>query len=439
MLAGTAALEYWYETGKSFEQLPWIKWPLILLNLGREQTLGSWWTAVLLATAGALLLLISGIRTSGAAPARQVLLPLLGGLVLLGFSLDEEAAFHERVFAANPDDAASAFGSPAPWLLPAIPLAALLLLAWRRLRGRAASWTAVTTWSGIAALCVVPLLKEIETSQYAPGQRPPPLLLLEEGTELLGAWLLLAAGLLLLSTVTGEHQRVLVSFREQLRRRWWLILNVAGIVSVLGTQASLSRYGDYAGDPQSGLAQWWFGSLAAAALAAVAFLARGAAPRTVAHPATALTVIGWSAVVLCVAFGIDGFTWLTVADASLDRVARIVLAVVMGVAGLWLVLTWRLAGLAVAAVSVIVALGHAAASAWEVGALWAATALVHEATLLRGRTRSSMTGAVYPPSVRPPARPAVSSSSVSSAPTPRTGPPVKVKKNTKRPKPKRRR
>jgi hypothetical protein len=213
---------------------------------------------------------------------------------------------------------------------------------------------------------------------------------------------------------------------------------VAGIVSVLGTQASLVRYGDYAGDPQSGLAQWWFGSIAAAALAGTAFLARGAAPRTAAHAAGALTVIGWCALVLCVAFGIDGFTWLTVADASLDLAARIVLALVLGVAGLWLVLTWRLAGFAVAAASVVVALGQAAASAWEVGALWAAAALVHEAAQLRSRARPSAAGAVYPPS-RAPVRPPVTTTSASTAPAPRSGPPAKGKKDAKRSKPGRRR
>lgn len=409
VLAGTAALEYWYESGKTFDQLPWPKWPLILLNLGREQTLGSWLTGALLAAGGVAFLLAAALRRGRAAA-----LPLVGGLALLGFSLDEVAAFHERIFASNPADASSAFDSPVPWLLPVLPVA-LLLRQLLRSRQPGRSRIPLVTWAGVAALCAVPLQQEIENRQYAPGQRPPALLLLEEGTELLGAWLLLAAALLLVRAASGGNPRALTACYEQLRRRWWLLFNVAGVLSVLATQAGYAAYGDYAGDPQSGLPQWWFGSVAAAVLAGTAFRARHSAPRTIAHPVGAVTVIAWTAVLLCVAFGIDAFSWLTVADGSLDRAGRIAVALALGIGGLWLALTWRLAGLAVAAAAVIVALGQAAAGPWEVGACWFAAALVFEATLPPGTARGLAPGAVYPRSSAAPGRLPVSAA-------PRTGP-----------------
>jgi hypothetical protein len=280
-------------------------------------------------------------------------------------------------------------------------------------------------WCGIAVLSTVPLQQQIEISQYPPGGRPPALRLLEEGTELLGAWLLLAAGLLLLRGVISQDTAALRTLREQLGRRWWLVFNVVGILSVLATQTSFSAYGDYAPDPQAGLPQWWLGSLAAGALALTALLARTAAPRTDARPAGALTGLGLAAVALSVAYGIDAFTWMTVADASLDRVLRVCLAVAIGICGLWLLLTWRLAGLMTVIAAVVLALGHAAASAWEVGAWWAAAALVHEATVLRD------TSAPAPP----PAPPAP----VPEVPAPaavRSAPPAKRKrKKSKKAKP----
>jgi hypothetical protein len=380
LLTATGLLDQWFVDGKDFDELPWTKWPLVLLSLGREQTLGAWWTAAVLATAGLLFLYAASRRFS----PKVAFFGLLG-LGLMVLSVDELSGFHERVFSDNADSTASAFAGPGPWMAPLLPVGIVGLLVVRRFRGAELRWEQVALWVGLACLSSVALQEAIETQLYLPGERPTWLLLVEEGSELLGALLVLWAGLVTALAARREPSGVHVPS--------WLVIQVLAIVSVLAAATGEQRYGEYTSDPQSGLVQWWLGSAAALVVAVAAM--RAAHRSTDPHRAGALRVLGGGAAVLAIAYGIDAFTWLSLAGPGFDQGARVAVGVALAGAALWIARDWTLPALICVAAAALVVFGDGAAGPWEIGAWWLAAAALFEAASQRTR-REDVPAPAYP-------------------------------------------
>ena len=370
LLAATGTLDMWFRaSGEDFDAMHAGKWLLVLLALDREQTLGAWWSSAVLAAAAGCFLLVARLRWLSQSRRTPALLALAGGALLLGLSLDELASVHERLLIDDTGGVGRAFDGPGPWLLPFLPAGVLAGLFALRLSGRR---TLTSTWlaaTGALCLSTVGLQEDLEFSLFEAGQRPVWLTLLEEGTELLGSGLLLAAGSMALETARTVRPRLGSGVAVLLGRYGQVLLVVAGAGLVTGTALARAWLGDYAVDEQLGLPQWWAGSTAAAGLSAAAVLQ---SKRERDRPRQALQFLSAAAGVAAIVLGTDAFTWAQVAAKWGDPALRTLVALALATPAVLLVSAYRVSGALVALAAGAILVGEGAAGAAEVALLWLA-------------------------------------------------------------------
>jgi hypothetical protein len=369
LLVGTAVCAVLWSGPGEFEAGGWAKWPAFQLMLAREATLAAWWSGMVLAGAGVLFGLTAAAEAARGRRGWRVAGPALAGLVLVGLSLDEVGTIHERLLGYG-EERPGALDGPGPWLAPVLPGAVLAALAARRLRGRAVGPAAWLGWGGAFCLSTVGLQERAEWL-IADGSRPTLLLVAEEGTELLGSLLLVAAGLRLVQALSAGSWQTL---REWAAPRRSALAGGGAAVLLAVTAVAEQRLGVSTVSPDLGLPQWWTGSVAAAALAVAALVAARAPRRS--DVAAVFGLVGVAAATLSVVHGISGYSWAvawTSADDA-DRALRLALAGAMATPAAWLGVRGLLAPAAatVLAAALLVA-GAGAPGVLEVAALLAAS------------------------------------------------------------------
>jgi hypothetical protein len=420
-LGGTAFVHVW-TADVAWTDLPSAKWALIHLSLAREATVASWWSSMILALGGVTALIWAAAEYGRGRTAARCGAWLLAGIVLLGLSIDEVGALHERLLGDDIAGASDAFQSPGPWLVPVVPAVLLLVLAVNHARGRrigAAAWLGCL---GTLSLTTVGIQERLET--FDVEVRPVGWLLLEEGTELAGS-LLIVAALLIVGVNASFDLSDLRAFHRRCPVRPVVIAGVLAVAFVVGSVLFEEHLGSSPANDQEGLPQWWFASSAAAAVAACLLLmVRQHAPGRATNAMGALAAV---ALLLSVHHGIDGTTWIELfgGRASAVRVALATLLVLPALA----VLAWsassaaRVGALGVCA-AIVLAFRESASDPLDVVALsatwvvlvWALegrrSAHTHP-VLFRGflgTRRSSLGPSPHERSRRPPAQPSDRSS-----------------------------
>ncbi|GAB3196526.1 hypothetical protein GCM10027261_19450 [Geodermatophilus arenarius] len=336
---------------------PLVK-PLVLFSLVQEATVGAWWSSVVLAAAGTGFVLLAVTRCWGQQRVPRVAVPAAGGLLLLGLSVDEVASVHERMLIADTAGANRAFEGAGPWVVPALPLLALVACGIRHLSGRAVRPATWLNWSGTLCLSTILLQEELEFSLDFDAARPTWLTLLEEGTELLGSLLLLAGALVLLRALPAE---ALAQLARGARRQRLGLTALGATLLVLGAVTADLLVDRSTAEDQLGLPQYWTGSVATGALAAsVLGWAHRSASRSRAADALAL-----AAVLLAVLHGMDGFTWAERLTGT-DLPARLAMGLLLLLPALLLARHALVPALSTVLAAALTVTGQGAASAIEV-------------------------------------------------------------------------
>lgn len=372
-LGGTAFVHVW-TADVAWADLPHVKWALIHLSLAREATVASWWSSMTFGLGGVAALIWAAAEYGRRRAAVRCGAWLLAGIVLLGLSLDEVAALHERFLGDDIAGASDAFQSPAPWLVPVAPAVLLMVFAVNHARGRrigAAAWLGCL---GVLSLTTVGIQERLET--FDVEVRPVGWLLLEEGTELAGS-LLIVAALLIVGVNASFDLGDLRAFRRRCRVRPVVIAGVLAVAFIVGSALFEEGLGSSPANDQEGLPQWWLASTAAAAVGACLLLmARQHAPGRARNATYALAAV---ALFLSVYHGIDGTIWIEPlfgGKASAVRVAVAALLVLLALA----VVAWsassaaRVGALGVCA-AIVLAFRESASDPLDVVAL-SATAVV---------------------------------------------------------------
>jgi hypothetical protein len=322
-LAGTAFVHVW-TADVAWGDLPYVKWALIHVSLAREATVASWWSSTIFGLGGVVALTWAAAEYGRRSAAVRCWAWLLAGILLLGLSLDEVGALHERMLGDDIAGASDAFQSPGPWLVPVVPAVLLLVFAVNHARGRrigAAAWLGCL---GTLSVTTVGIQERLET--FDVEVRPVGWLLLEEGTELAGSLLIVAA--LLIAGVNASFGRGdLRAFRRRCPVRPVVIAGVLAVAFIVGSALFEGALGSSPANDQEGLPQWWLASTAAAAVGACLLLvARQHAP---GRPRNATRALAAVALFLSVYHGSDGTIWIEAMFGDSAPAIRVALAALL--------------------------------------------------------------------------------------------------------------
>lgn len=363
-LGGTAFVQVW-TADVAWNDLPQIKWALIHLSLAREATVASWWSSMIFGLGGVAALTWAAADYGRRRATVRCAAWLLAGIVLLVLSLDEIGTLHERMLGDDIAGASDAFQSPGPWLVPVVPAVLLLVFAVNHARSRRVGAAAWLGCLGALCLTTVGIQERLETFE-----RPVVWLLVEEGTELAGSLLILAA-LLIVGARASFDLDDLRAFRRRFPARPVVIAGVLAVAFVVAAAVSEATFGSSPANDQEGLPQWWLASAAAAAVGACLLLiARQRAPGRGRRATYALGVV---ALFLSAYHGSDGAIWidpLSRGNASTVRMALGALVVIVALA----VVAWsaspavRVGALGIC-VAVVLALRENASDPFDVVAL----------------------------------------------------------------------
>lgn len=205
-LAGTLVLLHRFaERGYDLQLHPLVLQLLAQSNLSVENVLAAWYSSMLLLST-AVVCTVCFLAERRPRPASVLRFGWIGlAAVFAALSWDELGSLHEREVLPS---------GTLGWLLWLVPFIVavpvyMLLFAWFRLRRSTRALTYVCL--GVLLLATVPLQEFVEVevmlAHAAPGWRRPVLLVvLEEGTELLGMQLLLAGVIRHALDVLGERR-----------------------------------------------------------------------------------------------------------------------------------------------------------------------------------------------------------------------------------------
>lgn len=216
VLAGAGAFwEFYWSLEVPWEEAPRIKHALVHFNLATENVPAVWFSSMLFLLVAVVSVICFAADVYEApqfrAPRALKYGWLLFALVFIALSLDEMGSIHERVSTILASHGLFRIGGGWTTTLFMFILAVALFMTafgWfhvRRVRG-----TFALMMVGVACFLSIPLQEyvEIDVMYRAAGegwQRPTALLLLEEGTEMLGALSFLAAVLLYAKKVSQRH------------------------------------------------------------------------------------------------------------------------------------------------------------------------------------------------------------------------------------------
>lgn len=216
VLAGAGAFwDFYWSLEVPWEEAPRIKHALVHFNLATENVPAVWFSSMLFLLVAVLSMICfaADIYKAPQFRAHRVLKYgwLLFALVFIALSLDEMGSIHERVSTVLASHGLLRIGGGWTRTLFVLILAVgLFMTAFGWFHARRVRGTFALMVVGVACFLSIPLQEyiEIDVMYQAAGegwQRPTALLLLEEGTEMLGALSFLAAVLLYAKKVSRRH------------------------------------------------------------------------------------------------------------------------------------------------------------------------------------------------------------------------------------------
>jgi hypothetical protein len=281
-----------------WDAAPMIKFLVVQLSLATENTLATWYSAMLMLAVSAMAILCCCLDARYREPGYRRFLTtgwMAASLLFAFLSFDEIGSFHERVDVVDSVRRLGGFSAAWDIVLVAIGLAVLVLgVAWCFLQFRGARWPLAFLVLGVLLIGGVVGFERIEDDLWQPGagqtklDKPVSLTLFEEGSELFAFWSFLAAFAgyaairirdALARTVPAGRQALHglpLTFDLYRSVRWTLTVLFALAVGFAAVKLSGLQFIE--GD--NGVPQSWFVSAPAACAAALsAWLYRTAAKR----------------------------------------------------------------------------------------------------------------------------------------------------------------
>jgi hypothetical protein len=340
-----------------WERAPTIKYAAVQFSLATENTLATWYSAMVMLGASAMAMLC------GALDARHRALRFRGfgvtgwmaaSLLFAFLSFDEIGSFHERVDVV---DSLRGLGGPsAAWdaVLMVLGLAVVATgLAWCVLQFRGAWWTLLFLALGVLLIGGVVGFESIEEELWSPGagqtllDKPVYFTMFEEGSELFAFWSFLAAfalharaqiGDALDRSRAGPHASAGLALAFDLNRSTWCVLLVLSALAVAFAVVQLSGLQAMQGD--NGLPQSWFASAPAAGAALWSAWLWRLSARNRAPSRTVYALVSVLCIALSAYHGANAKGWLSMGHLAAHPVyafvhgalmaAAIVLAVLLG-------------------------------------------------------------------------------------------------------------
>ena len=303
MLAGTAVFAWYFRDaiGSDWDRGGFVKYLLIQFDLTTENVFAVWFSSMLFLFAGLFPIVIA--CGYGSRPLAAKTICVLAGLGLIALSADEMGSLHERALMLisvwrGGDGSSLKLLVGTVGALIALPGFYFLLLLWRQSRS-----ALVLFLLAVVCLASVPMQETLEIAAFnhaadqATFVRPIGLMVLEEGSELAAALLLIAAFGVVVAEGRGSGSAGIGARRVD---GWLLLLGLialAGVGVVVGRSVVDSIF--LAGD--KGNLGFWFP--AACALVA-ALVARSAAVSLRAFDPAQSRVFGYLS---WVALGVSAF------------------------------------------------------------------------------------------------------------------------------------